>query len=62
MGGGRELPPDGPSSLAVRVRREMIGAERSELLSWRDSGRLPDATMRVLERELDHEEGLPPPS
>ena len=35
-------------------------AEREELLAWRDGGRLPDADLRVLERELDHEESLLP--
>jgi hypothetical protein len=38
----------------------MIGAERDELLAWRDSGRLPDADLRILERELDHEESVLP--
>jgi CPA1 family monovalent cation:H+ antiporter len=42
------------------VRRQMIDAEREELLRWRDAGRLPDAGLRALERELDHEEGLLP--
>ena len=31
-----------------------------ELLHWRDVGRLPDESLRALERELDHEEGLLP--
>lgn len=45
-----------------RVRRTMIEAERDELLLWRDSGHLPDTGLRLLESELDHEEGaLPPP-
>jgi monovalent cation/hydrogen antiporter len=55
--------PDGeesPTALAVRVRRQMIDAEREELLRWRDAGRLPDTGLRALERELDHEEGLLP--
>ena len=37
-----------------------IDAQREELLRWRDAGRLPDEGLRVLERELDHEEGLLP--
>jgi monovalent cation/hydrogen antiporter len=46
-----------------RLRREMIDAEREEILRWRDAGRLPDRGLRVLQQELDHEEGiLPPPS
>jgi Na+/H+ antiporter len=55
------LPPvDDRYQLAFRARREMISAEREELLAWRDTGRLPDADLRVLERELDHEESLLP--
>jgi len=46
-----------------RLRREMIDAEREEIIRWRDAGRLPDRGLRVLQQELDHEEGiLPPPS
>jgi monovalent cation/hydrogen antiporter len=55
------LPPmDDRYQAALRARREMIDAEREELLAWRDTGRLPDADLRVLERELDHEESLLP--
>jgi monovalent cation/hydrogen antiporter len=55
------LPPaDDRYQAALRARREMITAEREELLAWRDTGRLPDADLRVLERELDHEESLLP--
>lgn len=54
--------PDDPYHTAVRLRREMIEAERTELLQWRDSGRLPDRSLRILQRELDHEEGLLPPA
>jgi Na+/H+ antiporter len=39
-----------------RLRHATIEAQREELLRWRDAGRLPDAGLRVLERELDHEE------
>ena len=42
------------------MRRAVLDAEREELLNWRDAGRLPEAGLRVLERELDHEEGLLP--
>lgn len=52
---------DDPYTIGVRARREMIAAERDELLQWRDSGRLPDTSLRILQRELDHEEGLLPP-
>jgi monovalent cation/hydrogen antiporter len=41
---------------ALGVRRRLIATQREELLRWRDAGRLPDADMRVLEHELDHEE------
>jgi Na+/H+ antiporter len=57
---GDSLPVDDQYRAAVRARREMIGAERDELLAWRDAGRLPDADLRILERELDHEESVLP--
>jgi CPA1 family monovalent cation:H+ antiporter len=41
---------------AVRARRAVIDAQHEELLRWRDAGRLPDSSLRVLQRELDHEE------
>jgi len=37
-----------------------MDAQREELLRWRDAGTLPDEGLRVLERELDHEERLLP--
>jgi monovalent cation/hydrogen antiporter len=46
---------------AVRARRAVIDAQREELLRWRDAGHLPDASLRLLERELDHEERTLPP-
>jgi CPA1 family monovalent cation:H+ antiporter len=45
---------------ALAARRAVIDAQREELLRWRDAGRLPDASLRVLERELDHEERIVP--
>ncbi|WP_238011624.1 Na+/H+ antiporter [Dactylosporangium sp. AC04546] len=45
---------------AVRIRHTAIDAQRAELVRWRDAGRLPDEGLRVLERELDHEERLLP--
>jgi monovalent cation/hydrogen antiporter len=45
---------------AVRVGRSVLDAEREELLRWRDAGRLPDEGLRVLEREIDLQEGLLP--
>jgi Na+/H+ antiporter len=38
------------------LRRSVIDAQREELLLWRNAGRLPDASLRILQRELDHEE------
>lgn len=52
------LPKDNRYSSAVRVRQEMIKAEREELLDWRDSRKLPDASLRSLQCELDHGESL----
>ena len=46
---------------ALRARRAVIDAQREELLRWRDAGHLPDASLRILERELDHEERTLPP-
>jgi CPA1 family monovalent cation:H+ antiporter len=55
-----ELPPNDPYLSAARARRSMIDAERDELVQWRDAGRLPDSSLRVLQRELDHEEDVLP--
>jgi monovalent cation/hydrogen antiporter len=54
------VPVDDRYHAAVRARREMIEAERDELVNWRDSGRLPDASLRILQRELDHQESVLP--
>jgi Na+/H+ antiporter len=55
-----DLPVSPRYEAALHVRRVAIGAQREELLRWRDAGRLPDEGLRVLERELDHEERLLP--
>jgi CPA1 family monovalent cation:H+ antiporter len=55
-----EIPYNPQYEAAVRVHRAVIDAERDTLLRWRDVGKLPDSAMRVLERELDHQEGLLP--
>ncbi|MFI7603390.1 Na+/H+ antiporter [Actinoplanes sp. NPDC049681] len=55
-----EVPVSPQYEAALRVRRSVIDAQREELLRWRDAGRLSDEGMRVLERELDHEERLLP--
>jgi monovalent cation/hydrogen antiporter len=60
---------DNPDSLhsaeyhaAVQARRAIIDAQHEEYLRWRDAGRLPDPSLRILQRELDHEErALPAP-
>ena len=55
-----EIPLSPQYEANLRLRRAAIGAQRDELLRWRDLGRLPDESLRILERELDHEEGLLP--
>ncbi|WP_201787116.1 Na+/H+ antiporter [Actinoplanes sp. TFC3] len=55
-----ELPVSSQYEAALRVRRSVIDAQRDELLRWRDAGQLSDEGLRVLERELDHEERLLP--
>jgi CPA1 family monovalent cation:H+ antiporter len=55
-----ELSPTPEFRAAIRARRAVIDAQREELLRWRDSGRLPDQSLRRLQLELDLEErGLP---
>ncbi|MEU4238649.1 Na+/H+ antiporter [Actinoplanes sp. NPDC026619] len=53
-----EVPVSPQYEAALVVRREVIDAQREELLRWRDAGNLTDEGLRVLERELDHEERL----
>ncbi|GAA1040288.1 Na+/H+ antiporter [Virgisporangium ochraceum] len=55
-----EIPVSAHYEAALHVRRVTLDAQREELLRWRDAGRLPDEGLRVLERELDHEERLLP--
>jgi NhaP-type Na+/H+ or K+/H+ antiporter len=55
-----EVPHSPHYEAALTIRRAVIDAERQELLRWRDAGRLSDEGLRVLERELDHEEHLIP--
>jgi Na+/H+ antiporter len=52
--GEAQLPPG--YLAALDARRAIIDAQREELLRWRDAGRLPDASLRVLQHELDLEE------
>ena len=60
---GEDAPPAASPDheAALRARRAVIDAQREELLRWRDAGHLPDASLRILERELDHEERTLPP-
>ena len=58
---GGDIPLSPGYEAALRLRRAVIAAQREELLRWRDGARLPDEGLRILERELDHEEGLLPP-
>ena len=56
-----EMAPDSSGlAAALGARRAVIDAQREELLRWRDAGHLPDASLRILERELDHEERIFP--
>jgi CPA1 family monovalent cation:H+ antiporter len=55
-----EIPLSPEYEAALRVRRSVLDAQRAELVTWRDTGRLPDESLRILERELDHEERLLP--
>jgi CPA1 family monovalent cation:H+ antiporter len=57
-----EIPTSHGYTAAVALRREVIDAQREELLRWRDAGRLPDASLRTLEHELDLEEHTLPRS
>lgn len=49
-----------PAQLYVRLRREMVAAEREVLISQRDSGELEEELLRDLQRRLDFEDSLLP--
>ena len=51
-----EIPTSPTYEAALSARREVIDAEREELLRRRDGGQLTDAGLRILERELDLQE------
>lgn len=55
-----EVPSSPEHDAAVGIRRAAIDAQHDELVRWRDAGLLPDRSLRVLQRELDHEEGTLP--
>jgi CPA1 family monovalent cation:H+ antiporter len=44
----------------IRAQHAVMGAQRAELLRWRDSGRLSDECLRALQHELDLEERMLP--
>lgn len=50
----RPTAPDRAATLAVG--RAVLDSQREELVRWRDSGRLADSDLRVLERRLDAQE------
>ncbi|MBB2945224.1 CPA1 family monovalent cation:H+ antiporter [Actinoplanes lutulentus] len=60
QGGSSEVPISPQYEAALMVRQAVIDAEREELLRWRDAARLGDDSLRVLNRELDHEELILP--
>jgi Na+/H+ antiporter len=55
-----EMPTSPKYEASLMVRKQVIEAQREELLRWRDAGNLTDEGLRTLERELDHEELLLP--
>jgi CPA1 family monovalent cation:H+ antiporter len=59
-GAEEQIPYNPEYEAGVRVTRAVLESEREELLRLRDVGRLPDSSLRVLERELDHQENLLP--
>jgi CPA1 family monovalent cation:H+ antiporter len=55
-----QVPSSAHYEEALAARRELIDAQREELLRWRDAGRLSDSALRVLQTELDHQERILP--
>jgi len=51
-------PVESKSIAHLRLARELLAAERRELLRLRDEGAIGDAVMRRVQRELDYEELL----
>ncbi|MEJ5914987.1 Na+/H+ antiporter [Pseudokineococcus sp. 1T1Z-3] len=56
LGRGGDLR--GPGQAWVRLRLEMLDAERAEVLRVRDEGRVPDDVLRAVLAELDVEESI----
>ncbi len=51
-----DSPIEAKSIAQVRLARELLAAERQQLLRLRDNGAISDAVMRRVQRELDYEE------
>lgn len=47
-----------PSAAYARLRREMLNAEREVFRQARDSGKIPEETLRQAQRDMDLEESL----
>ncbi len=58
--GDGELSRSTELDAAIQAQHAVIDAQRRELIRWRDCGRLPDESMRKLQRELDHLEATLP--
>jgi CPA1 family monovalent cation:H+ antiporter len=56
------LSPSPELEAVIQAQQAVISAQRQELVRWRDSGRLPDESLRRLQRELDLEERALPGS
>lgn len=56
VGADVDTGDDSTDDAAASAWGSVIDAQRDELISWRDAGRLPDTSLRILQRELDHEE------
>lgn len=56
--GALDGPVEAKSAANLRLARELLVAERRELVRLRDEGAIGDAVMRRVQRELDYEELL----
>jgi len=56
--GAVDGPQEAKSEAHTRLARELLAAERRELLRLRDEGTIGDVVMRRVQRELDYEELL----
>lgn len=51
-------PPSSSGAAVLAAQRDVLDAEREELVRWRHIGRLSDDSLRALQAELDHEESV----